>query len=98
MHKFTPSPLPLPFPLTTAQPPTPKQASQAMKVTSTTFLTGYSLLLLCLAGTPTIVRGSQDMDAMDFVVSPDADHMMGEADGEANDEVFYLLAQKIGTL
>lgn len=34
---------------------------------------------------------------MDFVVSPDADHMMGEADGEANDEVFYLLAQKIGT-
>jgi hypothetical protein len=70
-----------------------------MKITSTTFVAGFSLLLLCLAGTPTTVRadmvsdGAQDGEAMDFVVSPGGD--MNEA--EATNEVFYLLSQKVGT-
>jgi len=74
-----------------------------MKITSTTFVAGCSLLLLCLAGAPTTVRadlvsdGAQDMEAMDFVVSAGGDDMMTDAEAEENDEVFHVLSQKVGT-
>jgi len=74
-----------------------------MKITSTTFVAGCSLLLLCLAGAPTTVRadlvsdGAQDMEAMDFVVSAGGDDMMTDAEAEENVEVFHVLSQKIGT-
>jgi len=64
-----------------------------MKITSTTFVAGCSLLLLCLTCTPETVRADQGMDMMDFEV-PSGDDMM---DAEASNEVFFLLSEKVGT-
>ncbi|GAB5036570.1 egf-like protein [Nannochloropsis oceanica] len=65
-----------------------------MKITSTTFVAGCSLLLLCLTCTPETVRADQGMDMMDFEV-PSGDDMM---DAEASNEVFFLLSEKVAAL